>query len=71
MIDPSQTIRHITMNDLAVGRNVDETLRIVTAFQYADKHGEVCPAGWNPGEATMVPDPDKSKEYFEKKFSKQ
>ena len=37
------------MNDLPVGRSVDETLRLVQAFQYTDKHGEVCPANWTPG----------------------
>ncbi len=43
---------------------VDETLRLVEAFQYADKHGEVCPVGWKKGAKTMVGDPVKSKEYF-------
>lgn len=41
------------MNDLPVGRSVDETLRLVQAFQYTDKHGEVCPAGWKPGGDTV------------------
>ena len=40
-----------------MGRSVDETLRLVQAFQYTDKHGEVCPAGWKPGEETIIPDP--------------
>ncbi len=48
------------MNDLPVGRNVDETLRLVKAFQYTDVHGEVCPANWTPGAKTMKPDPVKS-----------
>jgi len=59
-------IRHISINDLPVGRNVDETLRLVQAFQHTDKHGEVCPSGWKPGDATMFADPTKSKEYFKK-----
>ena len=46
----------MSMNDLPVGRNVDEVLRMVKAFQYTDEHGEVCPSGWTPGAATMVPD---------------
>eukprot|EP01125_Pyxidicula_operculata_P023053 TRINITY_DN9771_c0_g1_i1.p1 TRINITY_DN9771_c0_g1~~TRINITY_DN9771_c0_g1_i1.p1 ORF type:complete len:257 (+),score=75.73 TRINITY_DN9771_c0_g1_i1:53-823(+) len=66
VIDDKGTVRHITMNDPPVGRNVDEVLRIVQAFQHTDKHGEVCPAGWKPGSATMIPDPTKSKEYFKK-----
>jgi peroxiredoxin (alkyl hydroperoxide reductase subunit C) len=42
------------MNDLPVGRSVDETLRLVQAFQYTDEHGEVCPAGWKPGQETVT-----------------
>ncbi|KAJ8319736.1 hypothetical protein KUTeg_002711 [Tegillarca granosa] len=49
IIDPKGILRQITMNDLPVGRSVDETLRLVQAFQYTDPHGEVCPAGWKPG----------------------
>jgi peroxiredoxin (alkyl hydroperoxide reductase subunit C) len=49
IIDDKGILRQITMNDLPVGRSVDETLRLVQAFQYTDVHGEVCPAGWKPG----------------------
>ena len=65
IIDDKGVLRQITMNDLPVGRSVDETLRLVQAFQYTDKHGEVCPAGWKPGKATMVPDPKGSQKYFQ------
>ena len=44
--DPTGMIRHMTINDLPVGRNVDEALRLIKAFQYVEKHGEVCPANW-------------------------
>ncbi|EDO28895.1 predicted protein [Nematostella vectensis] len=54
-----------------VGRSVDETLRLVQAFQYTDKHGEVCPAGWKPGKDTIIPDPTQKKKYFEKQAQKQ
>merc|ERR1712181_43528 len=64
IIDEKGTLRQITVNDLPVGRDVDETLRLVQAFQFTDKHGEVCPAGWKPGKATMKPDPKGSQEYF-------
>ena len=48
-----------------VGRNVDETLRILQAYQYVESHpDEVCPAGWTPGDKTMKEDPKGSKEYF-------
>lgn len=65
IIDPTGTLRQITCNDLPVGRNVDEILRLVKAFQFTDLHGEVCPANWQPGELTMKADPKGSKEYFE------
>lgn len=66
LIDPNGKLRQITINDLPVGRSVDETLRLVDAFQFTEEHGEVCPANWHKGDATMVPDPKKSKEYFSK-----
>lgn len=53
IIDHRGILRQITMNDLPVGRSVDETLRLVQAFQYTDSHGEVCPAGWRPGADTV------------------
>eukprot|EP00955_Chlamydomonas_euryale_P050181 354470-Chlamydomonas_euryale.AAC.49 len=64
IISPTGVLRQITVNDLPVGRSVDETLRLVKAFQFTDEHGEVCPAGWTPGSKTMVPDPVKSQVYF-------
>ncbi|KAI3658978.1 hypothetical protein MP638_000322 [Amoeboaphelidium occidentale] len=66
LIDPNGTLRQSTVNDLPVGRNVDETLRLLKAFQFTDKHGEVCPANWDPvnNNKTMVADNVKSKDYF-------
>ncbi|KAK2096474.1 Peroxiredoxin-1 [Saguinus oedipus] len=64
IIDDKGILRQITVNDLPVGCSVDETLRLVQAFQFTDKHGEVCPAGWKPGSDTIKPDVQKSKEYF-------
>ena len=65
IIDPDGMIMHATVNNLPVGRNVDETLRVLQAFQYIRSHpDEVCPADWTPGDPTMNPDPVKSKEYF-------
>jgi peroxiredoxin 3 len=66
IIDPKGVVRSAMINDLPVGRNVDEALRIIQAFQHNEKHGEVCPANWVPGKAGMKPDPIKSKEYFAK-----
>jgi peroxiredoxin (alkyl hydroperoxide reductase subunit C) len=65
IIDPHGVINHSTINNLPVGRSVDETLRVLQAFQYVHSHpDEVCPANWTPGEKTMNPDPVKSKEFF-------
>ncbi|KAK6641586.1 C-terminal domain of 1-Cys peroxiredoxin [Polyplax serrata] len=64
IIDGKQMLRQITVNDLPVGRSVDETLRLVQAFQYTDEHGEVCPANWKPGSKTMKPNPKESLNYF-------
>jgi len=66
LIDPKQVLRQITVNDLPVGRSVDETLRLLKAFQFVEAHGEVCPANWKPGDATMKADPKGSKDYFQK-----
>ncbi|MGB5240962.1 MAG: peroxiredoxin [Prochlorococcaceae cyanobacterium] len=65
IIDPDGVIQHATINNLAVGRNVDETLRVLQAFQHVKANpDEVCPANWTPGEKTMNPDPVGSKEFF-------
>jgi len=65
VIDGQGNLRQITINDLPVGRSVEETLRLVQAFQFTDVNGEVCPANWKPGKKTMKPDTDQSKKYFE------
>ncbi len=56
LIDQEGTVRHQVVNDLPLGRNIDEMLRMVDALQFHEKHGEVCPAGWNQGDKGMVPD---------------
>ena len=55
IIDGNGVLRQITVNDLPVGRDVDETLRLVQAFKFTDEYGEVCPAGWKKGKKTMKP----------------
>ncbi|KAL3235066.1 Peroxiredoxin TSA1 [Nakaseomyces bracarensis] len=64
VIDPKGIIRHITINDLPVGRNVEEALRLVEGFQWTDKNGTVLPCNWTPGAATIKPTVEDSKEYF-------
>ncbi|CAF1146296.1 unnamed protein product [Adineta ricciae] len=68
IIDSRGILRQITMNDLPVGRSTDETLRLLQAFQYTDKHGEVCPAGWRPGADTIIPNPEEKLKYFSKNY---
>ena len=55
IINEQGVLRQITINDLPVGRDVDETLRLLQAFKFTDEHGEVCPAGWRKGKTTMKP----------------
>lgn len=64
IIDPEGVVQHATINNTAVGRSVDETLRLLQAFQHVSAHGEVCPADWKPGTKSMKADWEKSKEYF-------
>merc|ERR1739838_543167 len=66
IIDPKGIVRQVTINDLPVGRSVDEVKRLIQAFQFVDKYGEVCPANWQPGSETMVPTTKDSKDYFAK-----
>jgi len=64
LIDKAGLVRHMVVNDLPLGRSVDEAIRMVDALQYFETHGEVCPANWKPGARTIKPDVEKSKEFF-------
>lgn len=55
LIDPKGTVRHCVINDLPLGRSVDEALRMLDALQFTDTHGEVCPANWKQGDEAMKP----------------
>ena len=55
LIDKQGTVRHALVNDLPLGRNVDEALRVLDALQFTEIHGEVCPANWREGEEAMKP----------------
>ncbi len=68
VINPDGIIQHITINDLPLGRNVDEMLRVVDALQFTAEHGEVCPANWHKGEDGMKPSGDGLKEYASSKY---
>ena len=58
LIDTNGVVRHQVVNDLPLGRNVDEMIRMVDALLFHEEHGEVCPAGWNKGDAGMQANPD-------------
>jgi len=64
LIDQKGIVRHQVVNDLPLGRNVDEALRIIDALQYFEKNGEVCPANWKQGSSSMKPTQDGLKKYF-------
>lgn len=67
-IDKEGIVRHEVVNDLPLGRSVDEALRIVKAWQFYEQHGEVCPANWHEGDPTIKPDPKASTEFFSKVY---
>jgi len=62
--DKAGVIRHELVNDLPLGRNVDEALRIIDAIEFHETHGEVCPANWNKGDEAMSADQDGLNKYF-------
>ena len=64
LIDKTGMVRHQVVNDLPLGRNVDEMLRMIDALQFHEEHGEVCPAGWNKGDKGMNATPAGVAEYL-------
>ncbi len=66
LIDKDGTIRHAVINDLPLGRNIDEMIRMVDAMLFTNEHGEVCPAGWNKGKEGMKADSKGVAEYLAK-----
>ena len=65
LIDREGVVRHALANDLPLGRNVDEAIRMLDALQYFEKYGEVCPANWHPGEEAMKPTAEGVAKYLE------
>jgi len=66
LIDKDGTIRHAVINDLPLGRNIDEMIRMVDAMLFTNEHGEVCPANWHEGQEGMKADPEGVAEYLAK-----
>ncbi|PAA52185.1 hypothetical protein BOX15_Mlig026604g1 [Macrostomum lignano] len=68
IVNETGRLRHVTINHPEISRNQHELFRLVAAFKHTDVHGEVCPAEWKPGDATIIPDAVGSQEFFRKKW---
>jgi peroxiredoxin (alkyl hydroperoxide reductase subunit C) len=66
LIDKDGIVRHSVINDLSLGRNIDEAIRMVDALQFTEEHGEVCPANWVEGDEAMQPTADGVADYLAK-----
>lgn len=64
LIDKSGVVQHQVVNNLPLGRNIDEMIRMVDALQFTEEHGEVCPAGWSKGKKGMTASPDGVAKYL-------
>ena len=64
LIDKKGVVRHQVVNDLPLGRNIDEMLRMIDALQFTEEHGEVCPAGWSKGKKGMTASPEGVAQYL-------
>lgn len=70
LLDKEGIVRHSIVNDLPLGRSVDEALRMLDSLIFFEKHGEVCPANWHPGEDGMKATTEGVKKYFSKQYNK-
>jgi len=66
LIDKEGIVRHAVINDLPIGRSIDEALRVVDALQFVEEHGEVCPANWEKGKSAMKASPEGVAEFLTK-----
>lgn len=66
LIDKEGVVRHSVVNDLGLGRSVDEAMRMLDALQFTEKHGEVCPANWHEGDEAMKPTAEGVADYLAK-----
>ena len=64
LIDKAGVVQHQVVNNLPLGRNIDEMLRMIDALQFTEEHGEVCPAGWQKGKKGMTASPDGVAKYL-------
>ena len=70
LVDTNGVVRHQVVNDLPLGRNVDEMIRMVDAVEFTEEHGEVCPAGWNQGDKGMKETPAAVADYLAREADK-
>lgn len=72
IIDPKGVLRQMSINDLPIGRSIEEVIRLVQALQFFEKNGEVCPAKWKPGKKAMKADHDAKelKEFWNQELTK-
>jgi len=70
LIDEKGVVRHSIRNDLPLGRDVDEMIRLIDALDFHNSHGDVCPAGWQKGDEGMNPSDDGMREYIAKNAEK-
>lgn len=70
LVDTKGIVRHQVVNDLPLGRNVDEMIRMIDAVEFTEEHGEVCPAGWHQGDKGMKASPKGVAEYLAKEADK-
>jgi peroxiredoxin (alkyl hydroperoxide reductase subunit C) len=69
LVDKGGNVRYQVINDLPLGRSVDETIRMVKALQFFETNGEVCPADWKEGARTIKPDVEGSKKFFSAEYA--
>ena len=70
LLDKDGTVRHAVINDLPLGRNIDEMIRMVDTMLYTNEHGEVCPAGWNKGDSAIKPNTEGIADFLGKNANK-
>ncbi len=64
LIDTEGVLRPMVVNDLPIGRSIEEAIRVLDTLRFVERNGEVCPAGWQPGAPTIKPDPEAAKDFF-------
>ena len=64
LLDKDNVVQSMQINNLSIGRSIDEVLRLIDALQFVEEHGQVCPANWSKGDKAMTPNEQGLNEYF-------